>query len=385
MSHSVEQTRPLVSIVIDNYNYADYLAQAIDSALTQTWKPLEVIVVDDGSTDDSVEVIRSYGDRIIPVLQVNGGQGAAFNAGWSACSGDVVIFLDSDDALHEDFAEQAVKALTDQPDAALVQFRVQVVDRRRTPTSAVVPPAHVALPQGDIADDVRRWVTGSSLGPNLSVAFRRTALQVLMPVPEHRLRQGVDFFLVRGAALLGSVVGVDAVLADYRAHGANDSNRSTLSVAGLRTEMLRHVEYGALLTEFCERHQLTPPADPLEAADPLFLSRRLVSVTYDPAGHPFAADTRAALAAAGLSAVRKRRDIAATARLVHCGWFLAVGYGPARLAKRLGPALLLPQSRGRVGQALDLLLAGANRLRRCGKPARSWRQQRRLPAPPKAR
>ncbi len=382
MSASAEQARPLVSIVIDNYNYAAYLPEAIDSALAQTWQPLEVIVVDDGSTDNSVEVIRSYGERVVPVLQANGGQGAAFNAGWSACSGDVVIFLDSDDALHESFAEEAVNALAAHPDAALVQFRVQVVDRQRTPTGAVVPPAHVALPQGDIADEVRRWVTGSSLGPNLSVAFRRSALEALMPVPQERLRQGVDFYLIRGAALLGPVVGVDASRADYRAHGSNDSNRSTLSVAGLRTEMLRHVEYAALLNEFCAAHRLTAPADPFTAADPLFLSRRIVSLTADPAGHPFAADTRSALARAGVAAVWRRRDIGATARLVHGLWFLVLGFGPLRLARRLGPALLLPQSRGRYGSMLDRLLAG---LRRCATLARSSRRQTGSPAPLKGR
>ncbi len=89
----------LVSIIINNYNYARYLATAIDSALAQTWHPLEVIVVDDGSTDDSWAVIERYGERVHAIRQANGGQGAAYNAGFAASRGEWVIFLDSDDVL----------------------------------------------------------------------------------------------------------------------------------------------------------------------------------------------------------------------------------------------------------------------------------------------
>ena len=66
------QSDLLVTILINNYNYGRFLRDAIDSALNQTYRNLEVIVVDDGSTDESREVIASYGDRIIPVLKENG-------------------------------------------------------------------------------------------------------------------------------------------------------------------------------------------------------------------------------------------------------------------------------------------------------------------------
>src|SRR2546428_10583836 len=89
----------LASIIINNYNYRRFLREAVDSALNQTYRNTEVIVVDDGSTDGSPEIIASYGDRIIPVLKQNGGQNSALNAGFSSSRGDVILFLDSDDVL----------------------------------------------------------------------------------------------------------------------------------------------------------------------------------------------------------------------------------------------------------------------------------------------
>src|ERR1700719_288784 len=94
---STQAGRALVSIIIPNYNYARYLRIAIDSALAQTYAPVEVIVVDDGSTDNSREVIESYGDRITPIIKTNGGHGSALNAGYAASRGEIVIFLDADD------------------------------------------------------------------------------------------------------------------------------------------------------------------------------------------------------------------------------------------------------------------------------------------------
>ncbi|MEO1182237.1 MAG: glycosyltransferase, partial [Cyanobacteria bacterium J06636_28] len=93
---ALNNTPPLVSIVINNYNYASFVGQAIDSALNQSYENVEVIVVDDGSQDNSRDIISSYGDKIIPVFQKNGGQAAAFNAGFAHSSGDIICLLDAD-------------------------------------------------------------------------------------------------------------------------------------------------------------------------------------------------------------------------------------------------------------------------------------------------
>jgi glycosyltransferase involved in cell wall biosynthesis len=88
---------PLVSVVVPVYNGSRYLRQALDSALGQTYRSLEVVVVDDGSTDSSPEIIASYGSRIRPLRQPNGGVALARNAGLRASAGDLIAFLDQDD------------------------------------------------------------------------------------------------------------------------------------------------------------------------------------------------------------------------------------------------------------------------------------------------
>lgn len=88
------------SIILDNYNYARFLPQAIDSVIAQTYQNWELIVVDDGSSDESQSIIKEYAredSRIKTIFKHNGGQVSAFNAGFDEASGDVVCFLDSDD------------------------------------------------------------------------------------------------------------------------------------------------------------------------------------------------------------------------------------------------------------------------------------------------
>src|SRR5215210_2484001 len=99
----------LVSVIINNYNYGRFLNEAIDSAINQTYPFVEVIVVDDGSTDDSAQTIAKYGNTIIPILKENGGQGSTFNAGFKKSKGEIIIFLDSDDVLFPCVVTNAVE------------------------------------------------------------------------------------------------------------------------------------------------------------------------------------------------------------------------------------------------------------------------------------
>jgi glycosyltransferase involved in cell wall biosynthesis len=109
----------LASIVIGNYNYARFLSAAVESALSQTYRDVEVIVVDDGSTDESRSILHRYKDRVRIVLQENGGRAAVFNSGFRVSSGDIVLFLDSDDLL----IPHAIEAVAGHPRRNTVQGR----------------------------------------------------------------------------------------------------------------------------------------------------------------------------------------------------------------------------------------------------------------------
>jgi glycosyltransferase involved in cell wall biosynthesis len=111
-------------VVVTNFNYAQYLDESIRSALSQN--DIEVIVVDDGSTDGSREVIGRYGERVHAILKPNGGQASAMNAGFRASSGEVVLFLDSDDFLHDNAVER-LRAVYHRP-CAKVHWRLTVAD-----------------------------------------------------------------------------------------------------------------------------------------------------------------------------------------------------------------------------------------------------------------
>jgi glycosyltransferase involved in cell wall biosynthesis len=104
-------TYPLISVIIPNHNYGQYLRQAIDSALGQSYPRVEVIVVDDGSTDDSLAILRSYGDRIRCVQQQNQGVSAARNRGIQESQGELVAFLDADDFWHPEKLARQVELL----------------------------------------------------------------------------------------------------------------------------------------------------------------------------------------------------------------------------------------------------------------------------------
>jgi hypothetical protein len=211
-----------VDIVIDNYNYAAFLGAAIESALAQTHERVEVIVVDDGSTDGSRELLATYEGRVEVVLKENGGQASAFNAGIECSRGDVVVFLDADDLLHPETAARAATAFA--ADRALVklQCRMDTIDASGRSTGAIKPPPHLPLPNGDVRRAELAFpfdLTWLAMSAN---AFRAEALRRILPIPEQSYRICADWYLVHLTALLGPVASLEQVGASYRVHGANN-------------------------------------------------------------------------------------------------------------------------------------------------------------------
>ena len=178
---------PLVSILINNYNYGCFLKTAIDSALAQTYKDLEIIVVDDGSTDNSSEIIASYGDRIISIIKKNGGQASAFNAGFLRSQGEIICFLDADDLFIPTKVEKIVEAFNDAPEAGWCFHPLEFVDRN---LKSLDIEQEYKGKSGvyNIKDDVKQGKLNGKL-PFSSIAtsglcYRRSLLEKLLPMPE---------------------------------------------------------------------------------------------------------------------------------------------------------------------------------------------------------
>ncbi|MCK6538988.1 MAG: glycosyltransferase [Anaerolineales bacterium] len=128
MPAPTEKKNPLVSVVIPNYNHARFLGDAIRSVLNQDYRNFEVIVVDDGSTDNSGEVAAVFGDSIRYIYQTNAGLSAARNTGIRAAKGSLIGVLDADDMYEPMFLDTLVNALESDPDADGVYCGYQFVD-----------------------------------------------------------------------------------------------------------------------------------------------------------------------------------------------------------------------------------------------------------------
>jgi len=233
------ENQPLVSIVINNFNYGQYLREAIESALNQTYPNVEVIVVDDGSTDSSRDVIEEYAllGKVVPVYKENGGQASAFNAGFRVSRGQVVLFLDADDVLLPHALARVVAAW--RPGITKVQGRMEVVDATLKPLGYTYPPKDIPLPSGSVRDLLLRWRMYPS-PPTSGNAFSRDFLSTVLPMPEECWRISADSYLLTLAGLRGPILSVEEPLALYRVHGKNAW--ATLSLVKERLEREIQIE-----------------------------------------------------------------------------------------------------------------------------------------------
>lgn len=197
---------PLVSIVIPAYNYAEFLPEAIGSALGQTYGNVEVLVVDDGSTDATARILADFGDRIRVRRQRNSGLSAARNRGAALARGDYVVFLDADDRLHEEFVETCVKRLKALPTAGFAYSQVRFVgDESRTTHNQPY--------------DLRRLCRGNEIS---ACAVIRSSLIRGFPYDESNRTgwEDWDFWLTLAENGWGGVL-VDQPLLFYRRHSQN--------------------------------------------------------------------------------------------------------------------------------------------------------------------
>ncbi len=191
---------PLVSIIINNYNYGRFLKEAIDSALSQTYKNVEVIVVDDGSTDDSRKIITSYGNKVVSIFKKNGGQLSAYEVGFNKSVGKYVIFLDSDDILRPKALQEAVSAFSESG-IVRVHWPVTLIDEKGNEREAKFIPALAGL-------------------------CSRSYLKKIFPATEKSLevfRYGADAYVFALADLFGQTKIINEPEVYYRKHARNHS------------------------------------------------------------------------------------------------------------------------------------------------------------------
>lgn len=240
-------TSKAVSIIISSYNYERFLSEAIDSALNQTYPDTEVIVVDDGSTDNSREIIAGYGDRIISVLKENGGQASAFNAGFLVSRGEVIFFLDSDDMLLPYTVENAVNFFND-PRVAKVHWPLRIIDKHGRNTGVIVKSD---LPEGDLQREVvRNGPFGYTWPPTSGNAWARRFIDRIFPMPEGEYKTCPDLYLCALAPLFGPVRRLSKPQGFWRRHGENNIGRDSFEER-LRVGLWREEHCLGVLAEYC--------------------------------------------------------------------------------------------------------------------------------------
>jgi glycosyltransferase involved in cell wall biosynthesis len=223
--------QPLVSVIVTCFNHARFLGQAVDSARCQTWRSLEVVVVDDGSTDHTPEVIERY-PQIISLRQQNLGPSAARNAGLRASHGRYVLFLDADDMLLPSALEYAVHEISAHPECGFISGGYREVDADgralgEPKVSTVSADHHVAL--------LSRI---NYIAMHATVLYRREALlQIGGFDPTLRVYEDYDVYLK--IARQFPIRHFPELMALYRRHDDNTTRNAVLMLRGLSEVMAR--------------------------------------------------------------------------------------------------------------------------------------------------
>ncbi|MCA9448407.1 MAG: glycosyltransferase [Candidatus Omnitrophica bacterium] len=224
------KNHPLVSVILTSYNYETFIQEAIDSVFNQTYRPMELIIVDDGSTDSSAEVIQEkVTDAPIPVttiFQKNGGQANAWNNAYKKVNGEIVCFLDSDDYWKRIKVERMVTLVLDEPDGGIYQHQLE---------NEAGEKKQRILNSGDY---FKTWLEKGRLNlaiyqglispcvPSSGLVFRKEVLDQVFPIPEI-LKTCPDAFLTRTAPVFGPIHAYSGTLGYWREHGQNAGKQET--------------------------------------------------------------------------------------------------------------------------------------------------------------
>lgn len=217
-----------VSVIIPTFNYGRYISESIESVLAQTVRPREIIVVDDGSTDDTEAIVKRYRGKVIYLKQKNSGVSAARNEGVRNSTGNMIAFLDADDKWFPEKLEKQLSKFQQDPEVGLVHCgKVEFCDQ-----TGISGEVDLAGGEGWIAESMLLWKSGI-VAPGSSVVFKREVFEHVGGY-DPRLKNGEDWEFCLRVAREYPVAFVPEPLVEYRIHGSNahlnigEMERSTL-------------------------------------------------------------------------------------------------------------------------------------------------------------
>lgn len=241
----------LVSVLINNYNYAPYLSECIDSVLNQTYQNFELIVVDDGSADNSYNILDQYHSEKIKIIKkTNGGQLSAFNAGFLACKGEIIFFLDSDDYYFPNYLETAVNFYKQHSDADSLYVAMQHIGNGTGSNNVITGSLGYTLCKTYF---LRSWYGV----PTSAISLRKTTLEKILPLDlEQDWRIRADDCIVIGISLVGGKkYSLNNKLVAYRIH--NNNNYYGKTNMNRDIEFKRYIALNKLFNTILEKNHIT--------------------------------------------------------------------------------------------------------------------------------
>jgi len=243
------------SCLINNFNYGRYLSEAIESALQQSVPFDEIIVVDDGSTDDSLALLQTrYGadERVKVIAKANGGQLSSLNEGFRASSGELIFLLDADDIYEADYLEQALAYYAEHPVCDFLFCAMTAFDQAHHAIRSYPSSRHLGFSMIQTLY-AHRWIGQ----PTSAISIRRGMLEKVLPLPDGFLddwRVRADDCIVWGSSLAGAYkCYLDKPLVRYRFHGGNNYNGKSFDY---RYQVRRNIAVNKLFDHFKTRFGL---------------------------------------------------------------------------------------------------------------------------------
>jgi len=213
--------RPRVTVLVDTYNHERFIEQALGSVLEQEGLPgdAEILVVDDGSTDRTPEIVRKFAPRVRHLYKANGGQASAFNVGIPEARGEIVCFLDGDDWWAKHKLRTVLEAFEKDPEVGALGHGFFETDAGNGRPGLILPEKTTRLDfrsrEGAVLFRLLKCFLGTS-----RIAVRKPVLERILPIPEPLLIEADEFMNTSAVAAAGAIV-LDQPLTYYRLHPGN--------------------------------------------------------------------------------------------------------------------------------------------------------------------